>query len=677
LAPNEATNPTNWKWKVSFDLRLNTVSITRKPFAFVLPAYDPDAPLVSGRNPTIVDLTTVQPVNVPGSGTGVVQGPQGFSIRGVEVLEEGIQFLAEAPGGTLIPVGDPVPLPDAGEVADDSIDAAKLAPAVREKVENALTQEEADNSYVPLWQADAAYAINAPVTLPNGKPAIRTAAGTSRPQFDATELALWTLTGGGTTTVDGLTDATTVGKAVAKAADAPAARTAIAAVGTSDPGIPKVETTTRDAEWVRATVDIDGNVTEAINAAGVRILPRVDIAGQRLSEPFDSTQYLKASVDLAGNIAEDALGVDGRTPQWVLDEHAKRMPGIGTAAPIDIVIVAGQSNATARTQLTSVVNDPDPRSLVWDGSAIIQEPAQSLAWAQTQWLGSEFAREYLKNNPTRRVLIVPAALGSTGFTTTSVTPPAAGYTYVSGGGTWDRTLTADPVNLYSQMIAKAIAARTAAGATSRIVAVLWSQGESDRAAMTQSQYAAKLDDMIATLRTDLGISDLPVILGSMAPDLILENTTGTAGINAAHIDTPRRLARTSFVPGPANLIEFGQSKLHWSPQGQAVRARQMAVDGLYRARLNTATEKPIAPQRLTVTRSGAEVIAKWEAPPARATAFTLQLSTDSGATWTSQTLAGPIVLEYVTTIAANLPVWARISSTNEIGTSDYTREVHA
>ena len=153
LAPNEATNPTNWKWQATFDLRLNNAQVVRKPFAFVLPVYDPDAPLVSGRNPTIVDLTTVQPVNIPGSGTGVVQGPQGFSIRGVEVLEDGIQFLAEAPGGTLIPVGDPVPLPDAGEVADDSIDAAKLAPAVREKVENALTQEEADISYAPKIEA--------------------------------------------------------------------------------------------------------------------------------------------------------------------------------------------------------------------------------------------------------------------------------------------------------------------------------------------------------------------------------------------------------------------------------------------------------------------------------------------------------------------------------------------
>ncbi|MGB7237158.1 MAG: hypothetical protein WBD41_14385 [Rhodococcus sp. (in: high G+C Gram-positive bacteria)] len=150
LAPNEATNPTNWKWQATFDLRLNNAQVVRKPFAFVLPVFDPDAVLVDGRNPTVVNLTTVQPVNIPGSGTGVVQGPQGFSIRGVEVLEEGIQFLAEAPGGTLIPVGDPVPLPDAGEVADDSIDAAKLAPAVREKVENALTQEEADASYVPL-----------------------------------------------------------------------------------------------------------------------------------------------------------------------------------------------------------------------------------------------------------------------------------------------------------------------------------------------------------------------------------------------------------------------------------------------------------------------------------------------------------------------------------------------
>ncbi|MEW1933130.1 hypothetical protein AB0362_13155 [Rhodococcus sp. NPDC079359] len=62
-----------------------------------------------------------------------------------------------------------------------------------------LTEEEADTRYAPLWQASTAYAINAPVVLPNGTLGKRTAAGTSRASFDATELAAWTVpsSGGG------------------------------------------------------------------------------------------------------------------------------------------------------------------------------------------------------------------------------------------------------------------------------------------------------------------------------------------------------------------------------------------------------------------------------------------------------------------------------------------------
>ncbi|AJW38589.1 Phage tail fiber protein [Rhodococcus sp. B7740] len=158
LAPNEATNPTNWKWQASFDLRLNGAQVVRKQFAFVLPVYDPDAALVAGRNPTVVNLTTVQPVNVPGSGTGIVQGPPGFSISGVEIVEDGIQFYRDAPGspGGQVPVGVPVPLPaGSGEVPADSIDAAKLAPAVREKVESAITDTEADARYTPALTPDS------------------------------------------------------------------------------------------------------------------------------------------------------------------------------------------------------------------------------------------------------------------------------------------------------------------------------------------------------------------------------------------------------------------------------------------------------------------------------------------------------------------------------------------
>jgi YD repeat-containing protein len=153
LAPNEATNPTNWKWNASFDLRLNGAQVVRKPFSFALPVYDPEAALVAGRNPTIVNLTTVQPVNVPGSGTGVVQGPIGFSITGVEIVEDGIQFYREAPGSPdgQLPVGVPVPLPaGSGVIEADSVQATMLAPEVREKVNAALDEDAADIRYAPV-----------------------------------------------------------------------------------------------------------------------------------------------------------------------------------------------------------------------------------------------------------------------------------------------------------------------------------------------------------------------------------------------------------------------------------------------------------------------------------------------------------------------------------------------
>ncbi|ETD31538.1 hypothetical protein [Williamsia sp. D3] len=53
------------------------------------------------------------------------------------------------------------------------------------------------NTYAPLWQANTTYSAGAPVVLPNGTIGKRTTSGTSRPSFDATEIAAWTVTSGG------------------------------------------------------------------------------------------------------------------------------------------------------------------------------------------------------------------------------------------------------------------------------------------------------------------------------------------------------------------------------------------------------------------------------------------------------------------------------------------------
>lgn len=94
------------------------------------------------------------------------------------------------------------------------------------------------NSYGRVWTPLTDYAINDTILLPAPVSAVgkRTAAGTSRANFDATEQGLWTVaSGGGTTTVDGLTDAGTVGKAVAKSATAVDARAAMGAIPSDGP----------------------------------------------------------------------------------------------------------------------------------------------------------------------------------------------------------------------------------------------------------------------------------------------------------------------------------------------------------------------------------------------------------------------------------------------------------
>jgi len=353
---------------------------------------------------------------------------------------------------------------------------------------------------------------------------------------------------------------------------------------------------------------------------------------------------------------------------------------IGPTAPdpYDVIIVAGQSNATQIETLPVPPQDADSRIFKWSGASIV--PVSNTA----TYLGSSFARSYLQNSPPgRRVLLVDAAVGSTGFTSTSLASPPTGY-HTAAGGTWDRTLTSDPINLYSQMISKTQAALAAAGAGARLVAMLWVQGEEDtqvgsylynNPSGVQAAYAAKLDDLISTARTDLAVSTLPVLVGSMTPQFILEFATGSTlreKVHFAHMDTPRRTPSTAFIYGPEDMEHYNDT-IHFSAQAYKVRG-PMFVEALYRAKENVATANPLPPLNLRGTRSGDTVTVKWDAPPSRATAFTIEYSISGGA-WTALSLVVPIALSATFTATAGQPVRLRGKTTNEVGTSHYTREV--
>lgn len=436
----------------------------------------------------------------------------------------------------------------------------------------------------------------------------------------------------------------------------------------SDPGIPISKALS--SEYLQVLLGTRDELVWAIKQDGTVEISIAKIAGGRVQNvPAEGLSWV-AEVDASGRVPEVCLDNAGQVPAWVLARWAARMGLTGsdpatTTWPIDIVIMAGQSNATQRSSLAATIESSAESVVEWTGSAFT--PASGVPW-----LGSGFAREYagIHGRPRRRrVGIVKAALGSTGFS--SLDP-----------GTWDRTVTTGATAyLYPEMIAKAQAALAAAPAGSQIVAMVWSQGEQDRG-IAATTYQAKLDDLIAQARIDLGIADLPVIIGSVSPDWIktLESQVSPdyrgSAINNILEDTPRRLTRTAFVPGPASMSE-PDTGIHWTPQGQTLRGAAMARVGLDTARLNLATSAPMPPQNLRVERSGGVAIIRWDHPPTRITSYGIEVSTDNASTWTPQTLTRPTIHEHAIAVAAGTPVWVRGTGTNEVGTSMISREVHA
>lgn len=472
-------------------------------------------------------------------------------------------------------------------------------------------------------------------------------------------------------TVPGLVAAALASNGTVAAAAAGAAKAAVDVALDTSPRIPKLNDV---PEYLSAEVTPAGKLTRGTRVDGSVEIPLARIAGALTAEQ-SIPEYLKATVSPSGKVLEDALGPDGRVPSWILAAWKDRMGGI--ADGFDIIIVAGQSNAAPSGELPFTVAEDDDRLFRWNRTTLAIEAIP----ASSSYLGSEFARNYIKQVRNRRVLLVEMGIGSSGFTTTSISPAPTGYT-TAWPGTWDRKLTADPLNLYSRMIKETLAAKAAAGAGARYVAMLWSQGESDAnartgmPALTQAQYAALLDDLIASTRAAIGAPELPILVGSMVPEHIRDNSPATtAGIAAAHVDTPRRVLKSAFIFGPDNMVNYNNFRVHWSQQGQRERGRMFA-DALYRARTNQTTVSPIAPQNIRVNRSGALVELAWDFPPCRVTAFTIEYSMDGG-DWLSVALAGPLVTNATLTLASRPGLRVRGRTTNEVGTSDNTKEVNA
>ncbi|MBF6459788.1 hypothetical protein IU433_12150 [Nocardia puris] len=191
VAADANTNPSEWTWRVSFDLSYDGDRVPIDPFSFTVPEYipgpDPEDP--DSGSTGLVDLTLVSPV--PASpGNAVVRGERG----------EGIQV-----DRRVATYGDLPATPPEGDGAQYVVAADGLLYVYRT----------GDG-----WMADGdGVVIRGPAGTTDwggitGKPAVF-------PPDVHTHVATE------------ISDSTTVGRSVLTAVDAPAARTALGAVGTS------------------------------------------------------------------------------------------------------------------------------------------------------------------------------------------------------------------------------------------------------------------------------------------------------------------------------------------------------------------------------------------------------------------------------------------------------------
>jgi hypothetical protein len=243
--------------------------------------------------------------------------------------------------------------------------------------------------------------------------------------------------------------------------------------------------------------------------------------------------------------------------------------GMINGAPIegyDIVLLMGQSNMSGRGTPFSSTTDPiNPRIFQYRSGSpnanTIQPASEPLSMHDTPsgiGPGLQFARWYAARRlvGNRKVLLVPVAHGGTPLVSNAVLGWRRG---VSG-------------NLYANAVARVAAALVAGGSGSRIVAALWLQGETDGDAnVTGAAYLADFDAMLNGLRTDLNLSALPIVVGTMVPEYL---STGTrAQINAVHRDTPNRILGTDVAVSAAGA-NLGDGN-HFNATGQRYNGRAM------------------------------------------------------------------------------------------------------
>lgn len=193
----------------------------------------------------------------------------------------------------------------------------------------------------------------------------------------------------------------------------------------------------------------------------------------------------------------------------------------------DLYLLMGQSNMAGRGELDAMHPPADPKIWVMDHLSR-WKPAVDPLHGQTSRVipgkgpGLSFAKTLRSAHPSGNpIALIPCAVGGTALER------------------WEKD-----GDLYRQALLRA----QRASQKGKIKGILWHQGESDSNSLERAaSYQARLTRMILDLRSDLGIPNLPVILGETGHFLEAEEFPYAETIRQAIRDTAASLPYSAVV----------------------------------------------------------------------------------------------------------------------------------
>ena len=257
-----------------------------------------------------------------------------------------------------------------------------------------------------------------------------------------------------------------------------------------------------------------------------------------------------------------------------------------TLETFDIIIIAGQSNAcgagsrnsglstrgpistidTTNPNIKQITGNYTGRSATINNSIILaNDPLEHTqdrrSWNPSVGFGMSFAREYIANNPTKKILIVGCGFGGSGVLTSN-----------SSGARWQVTPMASrnlSKDLYWMTIERLRTVRSKVHADSKVVAFLWHQGETDSQFIFNSnstetlktQYKNKLKESLEGMRTEIKTMfsmtrNYPIMLAGLYPDRWRNRVTRVVN-NASNSLVMTRLIQQTCSNGDPNKIVNG------------------------------------------------------------------------------------------------------------------------